>query len=60
MMAILYHSRVLWALDADSISYSCPLGPSWPFYIILLSSRPLMVFYIILMSSRTLMAILYQ
>ena len=41
-MVVLYHTRVLWALDACSISYSCPLGPGWLFYIILVSSGPLM------------------
>ena len=41
-MAVLYHMRVLKALDGCSISYACPQGPRWLFYIICVSSRPLM------------------
>ena len=59
-MASLYHTHVMLVLDGYSISTSCRLGPGWPFYIILVSSTPLMVIYIILVFSWYFMAILYH
>ena len=41
-MAVLCHTRVLLDLDGCSISYSCPLGHGWMFYIIPVSSWTLM------------------
>ena len=45
LMAVLYHTCVLWDLDGWSISYSCLLA---------------LMAYIILVSSWTLMAVLYH
>ena len=41
LVAVPYHFRVLKAIDGCSISYVCPQGPLWLFYIICVSSGPL-------------------
>ena len=40
LMVVLCHTRVLLDVDCYCISYWCPLGPCWLFYIILVVCRP--------------------